>query len=424
MHALKCIKHLLDRYRKNTSGSIAVIAGLTAPVAILAMGVAIDMAHVTSTRSAMQSLTDNGAIASAKELKVNSIKPDMMAKIARQFIEPQLHAVVGGSVKLLSISALKENEENVYTLSVTVEQKNYFGGIVNPASFEMTFKTSVKIMSGSKMCVLGLDGSAQDTISLTDNALIQADKCAVQSNSVASSGLTAWNNSRIVAALVCSAGGVGQAAGNIRPDPVTDCPKIADPLAERQPPEKSNGACDFNWLQVSATQQRLSPGIYCGGINIASGATVTLDPGVYIIRGGMLQASNASVLTGKNVAFFFSEDAVFKFNTEAKVSLSGREEGEMGGLLFFADRKSNPRIHQINSKYAHELVGTIYLPNDTFQVATDASVADNSAYTAIVARKIVLNQAPRLVLNTNYGASDVPVPAGIKSDTASVVIVK
>jgi Flp pilus assembly protein TadG len=405
-------------------GSIAVMTAVAFPVALIGMGVAIDSAQVAFTRTALQSLTDNGAIAAAKELKVNSIKSDLMAKIAYQFIEPQIQSTAGKSVKLLGISAVKEKEEGVYTLLVDIEQKNYFGGIVNPASFKMTFKTSVKIMSGTKLCVLALDGSAQDTITLTDNAVVQAENCAVQSNSVASSGLTAWNSSKIVAAIVCSGGGVGQNAGNIRPAPLTDCPKVADPLAERKAPSNENDSCDFNWLQVSGTQQRLSPGVYCGGINIAAGANVVLAAGVYIIRGGAFQASNASVLTGKNVALYFSQDATFKFNTEAKVSLSGREDGEMGGLLFFADRKSNPRIHQINSKYAHELVGTIYLPNDTFQVATDAAVADNSAYTAIVARKIVLNQSPRLVLNTNYSATDVPVPAGVNSANSTVVVVK
>ena len=48
-------------------------------------------------------------------------------------------------------------------------------------------------------------------------------------------------------------------------------------------------------------------------------------------------------------------------------------------------------------------------------------VADQSAYTAIVAQSIELNMGPNLVLNADYDMTDVPVPAGIAGSSQVVL---
>ena len=48
-------------------------------------------------------------------------------------------------------------------------------------------------------------------------------------------------------------------------------------------------------------------------------------------------------------------------------------------------------------------------------------VADQSAYTAIVANSIELNSGPNLILNSDYEATDVPVPSGIAGSSQVVL---
>ena len=94
----------------------------------------------------------------------------------------------------------------------------------------------------------------------------------------------------------------------------------------------------------------------------------------------------------------------------------------MAGLLFFEDPNSGPlRIHNIRSAHAYNLTGTIYLPKGNLLVDPTANVAEKSAYTAIIAKRLIVDNGPSLVLNTNYGATKVPVPAGIRS-SADVVL--
>jgi hypothetical protein len=70
------------------------------------------------------------------------------------------------------------------------------------------------------------------------------------------------------------------------------------------------------------------------------------------------------------------------------------------------------RIH-IYSNNARNLLGTIYLPQGRLHVAANNPVSDQSAYTIIVARRFTLSEGPTMVLNTNYGATDIPLPQGV-----------
>ena len=61
------------------------------------------------------------------------------------------------------------------------------------------------------------------------------------------------------------------------------------------------------------------------------------------------------------------------------------------------------------------LIGTVYLSQGYLHVDANKPVADQSAYTAIVVRSLKLKAGPNLVLNSNYDATDVPFPPGLKN---------
>jgi hypothetical protein len=68
-----------------------------------------------------------------------------------------------------------------------------------------------------------------------------------------------------------------------------------------------------------------------------------------------------------------------------------------------------------------ELTGTIYLSRGILHVDPNANVAGDSDYTAIITHRLELNEGPTLIMNSNYGASDVPVPAGIRVSSPVVM---
>ena len=168
----------------------------------------------------------------------------------------------------------------------------------------------------------------------------------------------------------------------------------------------------------------LSPGVYCGGIQIYGNSKVTFRPGIYVIKDGPLIASGGAKLVGEYVGFYLTgSKALFSFTTFTTIALSAPKDGPLAGLLFFEDRnRKTTGRHTINSDNARLLLGTIYLPGSDLIIDANKPVADQSAYTAIVARGLKLFSGPHLVLNTDYGSTDIPVPDGIVGTGEKVIL--
>ena len=75
--------------------------------------------------------------------------------------------------------------------------------------------------------------------------------------------------------------------------------------------------------------------------------------------------------------------------------------------------RNNGNKFIISSSNVDKLLGTIYLPWGTLQVSAAGSVAEASQWSVIVAKYIELSQNARLVINTDYEGSPVPVPIGV-----------
>ncbi len=143
---------------------------------------------------------------------------------------------------------------------------------------------------------------------------------------------------------------------------------------------------------------------------------MTLSPGVYVMKDGPLHVVNSAKLTGSDVTIFLSGDrARIVFDRGTTIRLEGATSGPTAGMLIMEGRGSRlSRTHDILSNDARQLVGTIYLPRSVLKVDAASTVADQSAYTAIVARRVHLFGQSRVILRTNYHLTDVPVPSGIK----------
>ena len=96
--------------------------------------------------------------------------------------------------------------------------------------------------------------------------------------------------------------------------------------------------------------------------------------------------------------------------------------GPLAGLLVFEDHNAGGiRLHRLASNNARKLLGTIYMPKSILNIDATAPIADQSAYTAIIAQSLQLQSGPNLILNSDYSATDVPVPAGV-SGSSQVIL--
>lgn len=392
---------------RSIGGNTAVIFAVAFPALLLAGGGAINFVYISSEKANIQKIADAASTNAARELSFARPDPDKVVAVAESYASSMLTGVPGTKVAARVLDNLTGVEVQISTESVLPMPMP-----ILDSTYALQVAATARVSAGPPICVIALETGADRAINLDKDARLSGPGCAVYSNSVGSAGITAKMNAVLQAELICSAGGKSGAKANFLPEPMTDCPVVPDPLVTRQAP--SEGACRAFDLTISGGSRTLEPGVYCQGLKIMGGANVVLKPGIYIIKDGPFLVQDGT-LTGTNVGFYLRGDAAtFRFDPKTTIDLTAPKDGPLAGFLIFEDRQAKElREHRIQSDNARNLLGTIYLSRGRLLVDAKKPVADQSAYTIIVARRLDLNEGPNLVLNTGYASTDIPVPKGV-----------
>jgi hypothetical protein len=424
------------------------------PVLLAAVSAGVEYSRLLYRKAQLQSAADAGVLAGANMLKLANADDASVASITRQAIQAQARTPAD---RRSSIAA--EIGDSRSSVATVIEETvpSLMGKLLSLPSTTLIVRAKAQLVGSVRLCLLALDPSAKGAFDMEKNAKITADGCSLYSNSVSPSGIQGKDSATARAMSICSAGGFDGSKALFTPAPITDCPSLGDPLKDRPLPKP-----DYNCVVLSSYANHnsnkgqnntltgiitLDPGTYCGGLHITKTAIVTLRPGIYIMKDGPLVVDKKASMSGEGVGFFFTGDkGGMLFDKDTTISLTAPTSGLMAGLLMAEQRTVvNPipvpidlyvtpplppppgpaqpmRQYRIISDNARTMLGTIYLPAGRLVIDSSKPVADQSAYTVIVARQINLYEGPNLTLNANYGATSVPVPDGVgpKSGTAAL----
>lgn len=413
------LRRILSHFANNRSGSIALQAALAIPVLMVATGATLDYTNLVSQKASLQAIADTAAVSSARELRTGNGNQTTIQSVASNVVQAALAGTPNAAATTTSAQVLEKNSGVKINLSQTVP--SLVGKLMATGSTKITATSTARISGGPAVCILTLNNNSAKALEAQQTALLTGTNCGLYSNSTADNGIIAKGQAKITAKLICSAGGVAGNTKGLSPAPTTDCPPLKDPLASRPPP--TVGGCNYTNFVVSGGTQTLNSGVYCGGLHITAGAKAIANPGVFIIKDGPLKVDGDSSLVANNVGFFLTgTDARLEFAAGANtISLSAPITGPLAGLLVFEDPKNKAGVHHlIESDDARKLLGTIYLPKGVLSIGSNAKVADQSAYTVVVADSIILTGGPHMVLNTDYGSTNVPVPEGVGPGAVSL----
>lgn len=407
----------LARFLRSAAGGVAVQFAIVSPVLLGVSGLAIDYGTHSLKRIELQSIADTAALGGAGELAISGSSDSAINSVVTSYVSAKYDGT-GSTVASQTVI-----DRKAATLRVVLEETwtPVFAEFLNADVTPIRVDATASLVGGDNICVLALDGSNPLAIHMDKYAKLTANGCGVYSNSTSKQGIRLDSNSSMKASSICSAGGYMAKTTAVNPIPATDCPPADDPLAGR--PEPSIDSCDKTNFSISSGTKTLDPGTYCGGIEISNTASVVFNPGTYIIKDGNFVVSDTAKVEGANVGFYLAGDkSLINFTGDAVVKLTGALEGELAGLLFFEDRTATlDRRHHIQSTKAAVLTGTIYLSRGKLLIDPNSPVAENSAYTAIIVRKLELNEGPELILNSNYDSTSVPVPEGIRANAQIVL---
>jgi len=393
------------RIWRATGGGTAVIFAIVAPGLLLVGVGAVDLAQVNADRTAMQDAADATALAMAKQLGVATASG--ISARATDYADQQLGQIV--QTDSVAVTASIASDNSSVTVTVTGHRGSFFGSLLPPGGWNLRASATAATLGQLPLCVLSHGiGGAYD-LHLKAQSRLTAGQCLTQSNG----DIVVDAGARLATGMAQAA---GTANGPIVPSPQTGAPTIADPFTSLNVSIPANSCSSSTNVNYSGTSNVLAPGIHCGNITVQNNAVLQLAPGEHYFAQGHLTIQGTGSLTGDDVVAIFDKDSDFTFADSSTVTLGGRQSGTYAGFVI-ATTRQNDHTFKVSSTSARKLEGAIYVPAATLDVeGTANTVAQQSAWTVIVARAIQMDGSANLVVNSNYATSSVPVPAGVGSN--------
>jgi Flp pilus assembly protein TadG len=403
-------QELLDRLRRETHGAIALQFALFVPVlAIVSLG-AIDLMAVTTAKSRLQDIADAAALAGAPSL---ALATDGAAARERSaaFVAGQLSQWSDAPTVVETYQVVTEGGQRGIRVLLQANRQSFFVNMLPPGGWNFVGDATATTVGQTPLCVLAT-GSSGAVIDLAGNTAISAPDCGVHANAtITVKGAASLKGRKIQASK--------EASGNMDPIPGERAPSVTDPFASmkfpsldgclKYPPEKTKGII----LEDSQTHY-LEPGIHCGPITVKNKTILVLLPGDHFFRKNLALQGHGR-LTGEDVFVFFDHgsDPLFS-GMYATVNLIGRKSGSYAGMVMATIAGNQPDII-LPGKNVERLLGVVYIrhPNGSLKVSGSGAAAEDSAWTVIVATKIISSADATIRINADYESSDVPVPNGV-----------
>lgn len=402
---------LCARYASDRAGQVAVVFALAALPLIGAVGAAVDYSSANGVKAQLQSALDSSLLAGAGDTSGGSVNT------ATNFFSGAFapKAQVTGTQTTFTV-----NSDGSIAGSASTNVSTVFMGIFNFNSIKVTANSTANIAStagasaGKAYCIIALNATMKNAINMSGSAGISAPDCFVQVNSTNTEAVAMSGSTTIRSGENCFVGKTKTYSGSaISPSPDVVCKVFSDPFASMAKP--TVGACDHT-NYAPANNETLQPGVYCGGINI-SGKNVTFASGLYIINGGILNASGTSQMTGDGVTFFLTGNGA-GVNTSGGSGwhLTAMKTGSLQGFVFFLDPSCSPTSKSTLSGTSELYFdGIIYLPNQQLNLSGGSTGFTNAPFTGYIADNFNLSSSSTITINSDPTKTSVPIPGAIKT---------
>jgi len=396
----RIIRSLADALRGATGGNVSTVAALSAVPLILAVTGVLEITDMSNQKARLQEAADAGALAGAGQLAIATSGVPQVSAAATTVATQTL----SGKDDSASFTASVDMKAGSVTVTGQTTHTPLIGFLDFGGSHIRVTATAENVQR-TPLCILQTDKSGG--IKVGGTAHIRATGCAIHANSDIK-----VDNGALVQAEAVQA--VGTISGAVQPAGHEGALPIDDPFASMDlGSKKLCNLLEGNLLpiQLGSGTMTLPPGLHCLPITVLGTGTLYLQPGDHYFLAPLIMTDN-STLRGDDVSLIFGIGNVFNFSKNANVRLSARKSGPFAGFLI-ATSRDNTGVFTIASGKVSELLGTIYVPNAHLVVDTPGNVAQDSAWSVIVAKTLTLKQNPVLVINNNYSGSGIPVPEGV-----------
>lgn len=399
---------LLGFWHERT-GNVALISALALAPLMTAVGGAVDFAAAHGLRTQLQSAVDGAALDAAVRFGVSDpIDTDSV----QQFFAANFQVPAGQAVPMTTV----ERRDGLYTVSASFEHSTSFLGFVGITTLPVTVSAQARPMAGEPVCLLALEPGDVGVYVNSDSRI--DTNCALHINSSNSKAAEINSRSHVATTANYVVGDVyTNSSSSMTPSAIKD-EAAPDPFAGKPLPASVNTTgCDYVDYEINSGSATLQPGRYCG-LKVNSGATVTLNPGVYMIRTSTgLDINSNSHVSGAGVSLYFADDAPLMVNSGASLSIQAPRTGETAGIAIFQTPSADGAEIIMNSDSNGMIEGLVYAPGSLVTFNSDSTSSGPVHAMALIVGQLYINSDSLLSIEIDLENPNLPdaMTAGVGS---------
>jgi Flp pilus assembly protein TadG len=460
-----------SRFAVDRRGAMAMTLGLLMTGFAGMTALSVDVADWYGSRRIMQAAADAGAMGGALALKNGDTNAQA---ISAATTDAQLNATGLGAGATVTATVSASSQVKV---TLTKKATLLLSGLFLSTAPTITATATAGVVplttaGGTPMCLLVTSPAAANVVVLSGSSSIQASGCGMVVNSTSTSAINLSGNTVINSKSLCGPGG-HNVSGSSRLNPAEiNCPAVADPYANMPVPSvasasnpcmvtnfqttgnnyyqyvdqngitqtNTSGAntmtsgvrSPFYYATPGNTQSalHLTPGIFCGGINLGAFTNVVFDSGIYVMRNGGLNTSGNTTASGSGVAFYLTgtgtavqlQNDFVDLSAQTTLTITAPTSGAMAGIAIYQDNSAatGTLTNTLSGNSTINFTGLLYFGNQNVTVS-GSSENQSAGFTAMIAYTLNYSGFSTLYLNSNYSSTTVPVPTGLTSVSQPVV---
>jgi hypothetical protein len=389
---------MLRTFLKSEDGNYAAIFAIAIIPIMAGVAGAVDFVSINTKAAKLQNMLDATALAIGTKYYSGMTKSEI-EEFGREFFlanmygghkddvefdfSDDLHEFEGDAQEF-EADETSDGSSRLISVTSTIDHEGSFIGF--SSNWQTQRRSFVRVAPGEPACVLALDPHASSSVKIQGSTQVTLTGCVIASNSDASDSIYRGGSAKLAAKCVLTSGGTvgleSNSSSSLDCDaPLEDQYPSLDPLADVNPPPYTG--CQS---VPGGKTKTLSPGTYC---NKTWSGDITLEPGVYILRGGQIKLGGNGRLVGHGVTIFLMDGAEFQSNANEVVQLSPSDHEPYAGITIYQERGNTSPL-SLNGGSGSELSGFIYAPSAHIFYAGNASMSGAGDCIRIVGKTIEL----------------------------------
>jgi len=379
---------LFKNYAADLSGNFAILTAVMAMPIVIGSAVAIELNGLEQAKTELRDAAESAAVASTKS---DNRSDDIRRETALTTLNHNFDRTTYRSSAVSANIALTPRRSTVEA-QTTIPAR--LTGIIGKKNLQVSVRVAAESVF-EPACVLIKSPRASNSLRFQGHPLLNTVDCYVHNNSNSAQSSVAQGNPRLDSADVCLNGGFK--GKKWTPGPELGCGVKNDPYDSILTP--SLPPCGPRFKKGKPGEViRLSPGNFCGGMNIPSNAILELEPGIYVISDGALKLGANATINGDGVMFYMTGDrSNFELHSGGTWNVTPPKTGEYRGMVIFQDRNSRPsRPNEIKGGGSLDIDGIIYTPNAELKLQGSPVLNVRGAGNMIVTDTLTLQGSPEL----------------------------